>query len=240
MAENKEDNSQRPVSEVGAASALPSPEPAPLVVLPEGEPDATAVKAPERRPEGESAHEFRWKYADAVHRYIREYIALADQKAAFFFAAAAALLGLMNGTGQVSRWVKSWSEWALLDGLSFLAVFTLTLSAIVCVGTILPRRRGSRRGIVFFGAIAEFNTPEEYVREVVSKRPEELVEVKLGHVRELAVVCTRKYDLLRVAIWSGSVGAALALLLLLAPEPIADGAQLPESPASQSATPSNG
>jgi len=159
--------------------------------------------------------EFRWDYATTVHKYVREYIALADQKAAIFFAAATTFLAFLYGEHLTNRWLKSVATWMFVDFLSLTATLGLMICAVACLFTVLPRRKGSKRGIVYFGAISEYESSSEYVLDVLKKRPSDLVEEKLSHVHAIAKVCTRKYDSLLVAMWAGAVGAVSALLMFI-------------------------
>lgn len=201
-------------------NTLPIPDTAtamPLVMdVRTGEPVPTSIKPPESTEAAQSPLiESRWSFAEETHQYIREYIHQADQKAVFFFAGATTLIAFLYNSNLVDIWFKAPAEWVLLDMLSFVATVSLSVSALACATTVLPRLRGSKRGIVFFRAISEFESGEDYVRVVISKPPTELLNAKLVHIYDLAKICSTKFSVLRVGIWAGMIGVASTVVLLL-------------------------
>lgn len=155
------------------------------------------------------------KFADEVHQYVREYIRNADQKAAFFFASATALLAFLHSRETAARWLRAPAGWSLGDTLAFVAMVGLALAAAVLLAVVFPRLRGSKRGIIYFGGIAEYDTSAEYADDVSRRALPDFVRAKLQHGHELANVCRRKYRTLVAGLWIGSVGAGAALLYLL-------------------------
>ena len=127
---------------------------------------------------------YRWKFSEETHRYVREYIKMADQKAIFFFAGSTAILAYLTTEDIIEFWLKSLELWVLVDLLSFIATFGLAISAFFSIATVFPRTRGSRRSIVFFGGIADYTDEKEYVDEVASHSATGLLERKLNHVHE--------------------------------------------------------
>lgn len=159
--------------------------------------------------------EGRWKLAEETHQYVREHIRLADQKATFFFAGSTALLAYLYNHGLTNRWFIQLTTWGFADMLSFLATVCLILSALACIMTIMPRLKGSMRGLIFFAAICEYDNSQAYVNEVMRQNLTELCEAKLKHTYELSKVCTKKYDILRWGQWLGSAGFIAALFLFI-------------------------
>ena len=155
------------------------------------------------------------EFAGEVHQYVREYIRNADQKAAFFFASATALLAFLHSRGAATRWLKAPAGWSLSDTLAFIAMVGLALGAVVLLAVVFPRLKGSKRGIIYFSGIAEYETSTEYADDVSRRALPDFVRAKLQHGHELANVCRRKYRTLVVGLWIGSVGAGAALLYLL-------------------------
>lgn len=203
-------------------SALPGPagtEAGPLVsAVRSGEPTSNSIKAPELEPkEPGKTTELQWKFAEETHQYVREYIRQADLKAAFFFAGATALIAFLYKANLVQRWVKLPTQWLFVDMLSFIATVGLAASVLACLATVFPRLKGSKRGHVFFGAVAEFESRREYASDALQRAIVELIEEKLCHVHDLAVVCEQKYSILRIGQWAGAIGVvAMVFLLLLA------------------------
>jgi len=202
------------------AAVLPVPAgatSAPLVAsIRTGEPSPTSIRPPEVEAGQLDKHlELQWKFAEAIHQYVRDYIRQADQKAAFFFAGATALIAFLYKSNLVHLWLKPSAQWLFGDVVSFIATTALAVSALASAAAILPRLRGSKRGIVFFSAIAECQSTDEYLSEVRKRSTEELLDDKLSHVHELARVCHAKYSVLKVGLWSAAVGVAAAVLLFV-------------------------
>ena len=206
-------------SKDSGAPGLPIPEvhlaPPLLPHQEEVPPTATSIMRPGDSPSDSEDTEYRWKFSEETHRYVREYIKMADQKAIFFFAGSTAILAYLSSEDIIKVWLKSPMLWVFIDMLSFVATIGLATSALFSIATVFPRIRGSRRGIVFFGGIAECTDEKEYVIEVTRHSVVGLLERKLSHVHELAKICDEKYTFLRIGLASGAVGVAATVLLLL-------------------------
>jgi hypothetical protein len=157
----------------------------------------------------------RAQFAQEVHQYVREFIRFADQKAVFFFAGFTALLAFLYRNGMSERWLKPLMEWNIVDTLAFVAMFGLALSSFLSVAVVIPRTPGSRRGYLFWEAIAEYPSGREYADDIMSKSPASLVLIKAEHCFHLALVCRAKYKALRISMWVGAIGLAAALIVLL-------------------------
>jgi hypothetical protein len=160
--------------------------------------DKVTVAPPE--PLTETCHA---RFSDEVHDYVREHIRNADQKATFFFAALTAILAFLNTQNVPTRWLRDPRLWSVVDMLGFISMLGL------------PRLKGSRRGLLYFNAISEYDSSAEYANDVLTRSHDDLVRAKLQHCYELAKVCGAKYRVLRIGFWVGSVGSAAALLFLL-------------------------
>ena len=155
------------------------------------------------------------QFAKHIHQYIREYIRLADQKAAFIFAIGSALLVFLFEKDVTARWVKPIKEWGAGDVLSLLSMVSLAVAAISAIFVVVPRLQGSRRGYVFWKSIAEFDSAKEYAKKVSMENSSSLTNALLKHCYDHASVCRRKYRMLNVAIWTGASGVMLTILYLL-------------------------
>ena len=159
--------------------------------------------------------DYHIKFAEEAHQYVREYIRNADQKAGFFFAAATAILAFLYNNNTNSRWLKPIQAWSLPDALAFIAMAGLAAGACVFLMVVFPRLKGSRRGLIFFNAIAEHDSGVEYADEVSRRTSGELARIKLQHAFDLSLVCKAKYQVLRAGFWLSSTGAIATLLFLL-------------------------
>jgi hypothetical protein len=157
----------------------------------------------------------RERFAESVHQYVREYIRLADQKAAFLFTGATALLAFLYKNGVSARWLKPVMQWNILDTVTFVAMTTLALGVLLALLVVIPRTSGSRRGFLFWEAVAEYDTGRQYSDEVRLLSSATLFQVKAEHCFDLARVCRQKYRMLRAAIWAGAVGLTASLFVFL-------------------------
>jgi hypothetical protein len=105
--------------------------------------------------------------------------------------------------------------WQFRDVLAFVGMAGLALGAAGCLTVIFPRLRGSKRGLIYFGAIVEHESSAEYAAEVLRTPPADLARHKLQHVYDLAKVCRSKYQWLVRAFTAGAVGAGTAIFYLL-------------------------
>ncbi len=154
------------------------------------------------------------EFASGVHSYINDYIRLADQNAAFLFAAVGATLAFLNARGVTKLWIKDPITWSLSEGLAFFAVVGLLASATASAIVLLPRKKGSRTGLVSWGAISKCRSADEYARLVWATEAPKLTEAKLEHCFELSRVCRHKYNALAWGLWSGGIGFVATLLHL--------------------------
>lgn len=214
--------SQTPENETVAQSTTDRPLPVPTDVHRAGlsmgaAPAEAAITAPTPTAAAPmpAGAEPRSSFAEEVHQYIREYIQLADQKATFFFTGATALLAFLYNEDVSARWLKPVATWSVMDGIAFLSMALLAVSAFLAILVVIPRTPGSKRGIVFFEAIAEFDTGRRYADSLAAMTTEALFQEKAEHCHVLATVCRRKYARLRTALWIGAVGLAASLLVFL-------------------------
>lgn len=182
-----------------------------------GQPTLTSIKPPDTGMSiSNKTTEFQWKFSEETHQYVREYIRQADQKAAFFFAGATALIAFLYKAELVQQWVKTPTEWVFVDMLSFFATLGLFISVLMCLLTVFPRLKGSKRGLVFFSAVAEFESGKDYAANVLQQEINDLIEAKLCHVHDLSKICERKYCILKIGQLFGAIGVLAMVILLLA------------------------
>lgn len=217
--------SEQPVADTQATRGAANPElPVPQALVPEALPTPTGGKtSPSDRQQpvppflqttsGDA--DARERFADAAHQYVREYIRLADQKATFLFTSATALLAFLYKNEVSARWLKPIMQWNILDTVSFVAMTALAIGVILALLVVVPRMSGSRRGFLFWEAIAEYHGGRQYSDELRLLSAASLTQVKAEHCFELARVCRTKYRMLRAAIWTGAVGLAASLVVFL-------------------------
>ena len=174
---------------------------------PPGEPD---TKGPGAQPVPSDAHV---DFAEQTHQYVREYIRNADQKAAFFFAAATAGLGYLLTHHPVAAWFKT-PVFALADCVWLVAVFGLAVGAGFFLSVVFPRLQSSSPGLIFFNEIAAHPSAIEYTEGVLATPAAEIARTKLRHLYDLATICRKKFSALRRGARIGVVAGAAAIVYL--------------------------
>jgi hypothetical protein len=154
-------------------------------------------------------------FARHTHEYIREYIQMADQKAAFVFATGSALLAFLYSNQASQAWLRNPLTWATKSFVSLIAMFGLAIAAALAVAVVVPRRRGSRRGFIFWESIVASGSSSAYANRVAGLAEAEIAREQLHHCYELAFVCQRKYNALARAMWAGAVGGTATVVYLL-------------------------
>lgn len=154
-------------------------------------------------------------FAEFQEDYVRNYIALADTKAAWAFTISSGVLAYLLSEDDI-RSVLLTPAWEAHFVLAISTSVLLALSAIFAFRVIAPRLSSpSREGIVFFGAVAAYPTATAYLSAVGSKSASEITEIRLKHCYDVSKVCSGKYASLKKAIWLGlpALGGALTVIL---------------------------
>jgi hypothetical protein len=192
-----------------ASEDLPGGAAAPLLRSPAVGSEAD-TKQPSAQPTPTGAHV---EFAEQTHQYVREYIRNADQKAAFFFAAATAGLGYLLTHHAVAGWFKT-PVFALADCVWLVAVFGLLVAEGFFLYAVFPRLRSSSPGLIFFNEIAAHPSAIEYTEGVLATPAAEIARTKLRHLYDLAKICRKKYSALQIGARIGAVGGAAAIVYL--------------------------
>ncbi len=159
--------------------------------------------------------EYKTSFIDQQHLYIRGYIQAADQKATFYFAFFAAIIGYSETKGFLKAWVVNIYEWKLYEALSCVSSVLLLFAAFGCLWVVKPRLFGSKRGLVFFNAITEFESQSEYFSEISTRPALKIFEEKVKHCYDLSKVCSSKYRTLGISLRVGGTGFALLIFVSL-------------------------
>lgn len=158
-------------------------------------------------------NEYLWH----VHTNIADQIKFADQKAGFVAVLATGVMGGLHTVrvhehftqSPVSAW--GWSGWAGAAAFGLLAA-----ALIACFVAIAPRRRyTSPRGFIFWGAIAAYESGDEFNQELLATSPENLTEHLSLQTYAMARICREKYTWLNWAIGLVVAGSELGGVLLL-------------------------
>jgi pycsar effector protein len=150
-----------------------------------------------------------------THSYISQYIQGADQKAIFLFSSAAALLAFLYQDGASERWLKTLAHWGVIGVITFITMVALAFAAVVAIGVVKPRLPGGQRNLVSFLGIALYKTPHDYSEDLAHRRSASLLLEKAQHCHTLAVICRRKYLLLRWVVILETLGVTGSVLYFL-------------------------
>lgn len=165
-------------------------------------------------PSNAEAHEL----PSFAHQYLRDFITFADQKAAFTFAASAALIAYLDTQEVAESFAIPISSWQIRDWIGVAALILLGVCALLAAGVVVPRLKGpSATGMIYWEEIRSYVDHDAYVRAVESMpRTAARVEV-LRHCFVLAGICSAKYKMLDWALRIGFFGViATATLLVVA------------------------
>jgi hypothetical protein len=156
-------------------------------------------------------------FARDAHDHLSNSILLADQKAGYLFATVTAVLAYLHSTGASQRWLTGLKEgrWGLAETLILLAMAGLVVGAVGSLLVVIPRIRGSAKGLVAAWAVASFETPQDYVELVLQSDPATLARAKLEHVWNLSQINRRKYQIITVALRCSFAGLLAAILYLV-------------------------
>ena len=154
-------------------------------------------------------------FARHIHLYVREYIRLADQKAALVFAFTSAVLAFLYNKNLHIDWLKHPKHWSALDLVIFLSMGALLIALIFAALVVLPRLTKSHVGYVFFESIKEFESASEYASIISQKDDKQLAEAILKHSYDIAIICSNKYKFFSIAIWSSAIGILLTIITLI-------------------------
>ena len=151
-------------------------------------------------------------FCEFTHAYLRQYIELADQKAAFLFAIVSAISGYII-TSKISPFAIpiKWDlplNWVHISGKASLLLFLI--SAIACTWVVLPRlRQNDKHGLIFWGEIVAVNSADEYAKMVGNSKDQATSYGIATHVHMLAVICNRKYFWLKIGMYAAFIGLIL-------------------------------
>lgn len=128
---------------------------------------------------------------------------------------ATALLAFPFKNGASNYWIKPFMQWNALDITAFAAMAGLGAGALLAISVVLPRLPGSRRGFIFWEAIAEYETAREYSNDLTGLSAATLSQCVSEHCYDLANICRMKYRRLRLSVWFCSVGLAAAVCIFI-------------------------
>jgi hypothetical protein len=159
-------------------------------------------------------------YIQHIHTYVREYISLADKKASFIFAVGSAILVYLYEKGAMGLWSIDFKNWGVSELVSISAILLLSVSVSLSISVVFPRLGGSKKGFVFWGSIAEYESARDFSDAAQRLADNDYYREMLRHTYEISGICNRKYRLLNWSIRIGSFGAISAILIVVTGLPV--------------------
>lgn len=151
------------------------------------------------------------EFAEFHEDYVRNYINLADNKAAWAFAIAGGVLAYLVTDAGI-RSILLTPSLSVQFSVVALSILLLCASAACSFLVVAPRLSSpSNEGVVFFGAVAKRKSAASYIADVAAMSPEGLTEARIKHCFDISRVCARKYFFLRIAIWVGVAALVFSL-----------------------------
>jgi hypothetical protein len=193
--------------------------PAPLLFIESASPHSQAMTRAtlsppgiEREPRDHDAYRLLGIHA---HSWVLANINMADNKAAFIVFGAAALAAYLRAG------VAAWLEHPVLAFAPLVRVAAMALmiaSSVCAIIVVAPRARGrGMRSLTYFGGIAGYGSPAEYVQAVHQRTADELGTALLEQCHVIAELAVRKFQWLRWAMWLAGAGFLLVLAAAFIP-----------------------
>jgi hypothetical protein len=154
------------------------------------------------------------KFAEEAHHYISECIRVADQKAAFLFAAGTAVVAFLFEKAEplLGKHPLNGSDWLLI-----IAMCVVTISAVMAALVVRPRFLSKAlRSYIFWEDVAKLGA-KQYSNEMMKKNPVEFISSKFANCHQLSLLCHNKYLYLSWAIVVGLLGYFLTIVYILRP-----------------------
>src|ERR1035438_4657900 len=152
-----------------------------------------------------------------VHKYVNDYIRFADGKANIIFGFSVALLGGLKVIGSLKQLTVLLWSWIPSTVFSLVAVVLLIGAIAFAALSVIPRLQNPPgRGHIFWGAIREHRSADEFWNGLKSRTEDELAKELAGHLFVLSGVANKKYTWLVLSTGcaiGGAVAAAITMIL---------------------------
>jgi len=153
--------------------------------------------------------------AEGQHRYLRDFVRHADQKAIFFFGISYGLLAVSYVTKITFRWIKPITTWNMVDLLAFVTILGLTISAILFLWVIAPKLRSAPKGFIYFGAVTKYDSDAAYATAILAADPIDVIEDKLRSCYVMSAICNIKFKRLTLGLYVGIFSYILSILCII-------------------------
>ncbi len=151
----------------------------------------------------------------SIRDYISHYISLADAKAGVLIGVYSGLLSL--GVTQESDILKlAIQEWKTPEYFALLTWLLFLTAIVFALLVVWPKTSSSKdHGLVSWVHIANYNSVENYLRDVLSADANTIASQTFVLNYDLSKICKRKYRFLSLAFKTGLFGAGFLAYLLI-------------------------
>lgn len=164
-----------------------------------------------RTPEPETSVEF----AMATRRFLQDQITLADSKAAVVLTMSIMIVAYLVRSGGGPGWHGPPSTWGLEGTLALGALLALGAGVLGALAVVVPRYAGRAEGYVFWQAVLMHEAPRDYADAILGLDARALEATLLEDCHRLSSICARKFRVLRLTMWSASLGLLLGLIRVI-------------------------
>lgn len=157
--------------------------------------------------------------SEFIHQYLRQYISLADQKAAFIFTISSAIVAYTTTSSFSPFKAPCICPITFHIACGYISILLFILSALASVAVVFPRLSQitqQHKGLIFWEEIRNFSSAEEYSAKFIKLTKQDTLKEISTHSYILAGICKNKYFALNGAMYLAA-GAFIFWLLYLYP-----------------------
>lgn len=159
------------------------------------------------------------EYADQQFEMVTRNIETADAKAGIVSTLVGGFLAVLaTQQGEMMRGVGASSNAFLqfLDTSSFIiGGICLVGSGLYSLSVIFPRLAVRQGDLAFWGSISLFPSSADFVEKLDAASADELSDQRVRQCYDLARVCRRKYEMLRISMALGAVGFGVGIISMI-------------------------
>ena len=141
----------------------------------------------------------------------------AENKAAILLAGVLAVVGGISAAIGGGKWAVVRQPWYVAT--PFWAAAAATAAALTCLASVIyPRGRARKSGrlteVAYFGDVVALDSPAE-LHSLLSQPDVQLSGIWIDQVWQMSRIVSRKYRLVRWAVWLLGTAAALGAIVLI-------------------------
>jgi hypothetical protein len=141
----------------------------------------------------------------------------AENKAAILLAGVLAAVGGITAAIGGGKWAVVRQPWYVAT--PFWAAAAATAAALTCLASVIYPRGRARQGgrltrVAYFGDVVALDSPAE-LHSLLSQPDVQLSDIWIEQVWQMSRIVSRKYRLIRWAVWMLSVASASGAIVLI-------------------------